>query len=102
MIQPPAWAKTFLRLADGYTLNLLFYLWAIVIVAVLEENVSEWYELHCTIIQFLLDSIDVYKHFKCLTDMKLIILIEIFEFLILDKEKVTTQHPYRKLLVNKA
>ncbi len=61
MIQPPAWAKTFLRLADGYTLNLLFYLWAIVIVAVLEENVSEWYELHCTIIQFLLDSIDVYQ-----------------------------------------
>jgi hypothetical protein len=39
----------------------------------------------------LLDSIDVYKHFKCLTDMKLIVLIEIFEFLILDKEKATHQ-----------
>lgn len=38
MVQPLAWAKTFLRLADGYTLNLLFYLWAIVIVAVLEEK----------------------------------------------------------------
>ena len=57
MIQPLAWAKTFLRLADGDTLNLLFYLWTIVIVAVLEENVSEWNELHCTIIQFLLDGV---------------------------------------------
>ena len=42
MIQPLAWAKTFIRLTDGDILNLLFYLWTIVIVAVLEENVSEW------------------------------------------------------------
>ena len=91
MIQPLAWAKTFLRLADGDALNLLFYLWTIVVIAVLEENVSEWYELHCTIIQFLLDGIDVYKHLKCLTNMKLNVLIEIFGFLILDKEKAT--HP---------
>lgn len=43
MIQPLAWAHSLLRLTDCDTLNLLFYLWTIVIVAVLEENVSEWF-----------------------------------------------------------
>lgn len=62
MIQPLAWAKTFLRLADCDTLNLLLYLWTIVIVAVLEENVSEWliFQLayHATITAKLIE-----KHF---------------------------------------
>ena len=40
MVQPLAWAKTFLRLADGDTLNLLLNSWAILAVAVDEEDVS--------------------------------------------------------------
>ena len=45
MIQPPAWAKTFLRLADGYTLNLLFNSWAILAVAVDKEDVGVRFEI---------------------------------------------------------
>lgn len=91
MIQPLAWAKTFFRLSDEDVFNLLLYLWAIVIVAVLEENVSEWYKLHCTIIQFLLDGVCIYKYFFILSYVEFFELIEIFAFLILDKEK--TAHP---------
>ena len=91
MIQPLAWAKTFLRLTDADALNLLHNLWAIVMVAVLEENVSEWYELHYTIIQFLLDGVCIYKYFLILSYVEFFELIEIFAFLILDKEK--TAHP---------
>lgn len=40
MIQPLAWAKTFLRLTDGDTLNLLLNSWTILAVAVDEENVG--------------------------------------------------------------
>ena len=40
MIQPLAWAKTFLRFADDDTLNLLLNSWAILAVAIDEEDVS--------------------------------------------------------------
>ena len=43
MIQPLAWAKTFLRLTDGDTLNLLLNSWAILAVAVNKENVGVWF-----------------------------------------------------------
>lgn len=62
MIQPPAWAKTFLRLADGYTLNLLLNSWTILAVAVYEENVGVWlvfrFTCHTTITAVLIK-----KHF---------------------------------------
>ena len=40
MIQPLVWAKTLLRLPDGDTLNLLLDTWAILAVAVNEEDVG--------------------------------------------------------------
>ena len=40
MIQPLAWAKTFLRLADGDTLNLFFDSWTILAVAVDKEDMG--------------------------------------------------------------
>lgn len=91
MIQPLAWTKTFLRFPDGNALNLLLYLWAIVIVAILEEDVSEGNELYGTTIQLLLDVFGIYKHFLVLSYVEFFELIEILAFLILDKEK--TAHP---------
>lgn len=45
MIQPPAWAKTFLRLTDGDTLNLLFDTWTILAVAVDKEDAGVRFEI---------------------------------------------------------
>lgn len=62
MIQPLAWAKTFLRLADADTLNFLLNSWAILSVAIDEENVGEWlvfrFTCHTTITAVLIK-----KHF---------------------------------------
>ena len=40
LIKPLVWAKTFLRLADGDTLNLLLNSWAILAITVDKENVG--------------------------------------------------------------
>ena len=45
MVQPLAWAKTFLRLADGNTINLLLNSWTILAVAVDEEDVGVRFEI---------------------------------------------------------
>lgn len=62
MIQPLAWAKTFLRLADGNTLNILLNSLAILAVAVNKENVGVWFVFqfacHTTITAVLIK-----KHF---------------------------------------
>ena len=43
MVQPLSWAKTFFWLADGDTLNFLLNSWAILAVAVNEEDMSVWF-----------------------------------------------------------
>lgn len=45
MVQPLAWAKTFFRLADGDTLNLLLNSWTILAIAINEEDVGVWRSL---------------------------------------------------------
>lgn len=52
MIQPLAWAKTFLRLTDGDTLNLLLNSWAILAVTIDEEDVSVRTIKHLSTIRF--------------------------------------------------
>ena len=57
MIQPLAWAKTFLRLADGDTLNLLLNSWTILAVAIDEEDVGIWLKTHKISMYILTDNI---------------------------------------------
>lgn len=48
MIQPLVWAHSLFRLADGDTLNLLLDTWAVLAVAVNEEDVGVWFVFQLT------------------------------------------------------